>query len=226
MRMSQAFEKIRNGKKLDDVAFDHGFESLSGFREAFTRIFGEAPGRSRTKDCITVAWIESPLGPLIAGATDDGICLLEFTDRRMLETQFMALQKHFGIPVVPGQHKWLTQLKKELSEYFEKSRTEFEVPLHFPGSPFQKKTWEALRKIPYGKTCSYEELANKTGSPKAQRAVGHANGQNRIAIVIPCHRVVNKDGQLGGYGGGLWRKKFLLDLEQTTTVETNITGPA
>jgi AraC family transcriptional regulator of adaptative response/methylated-DNA-[protein]-cysteine methyltransferase len=157
--------------------------------------------------------MESPVGPLVAGATDEGVCLLEFSDRRMLEGQLAAVRQRFG-PVLPGTHPLLERLKAELSEYFAGTRREFTVPLVYPGTPFQVKVWDALRRIPYGETISYEKLAWAVGTPRGQRAVGHANGLNRIAIVIPCHRVVNKDGKLGGYGGGLWRKQLLLDLER------------
>jgi O-6-methylguanine DNA methyltransferase len=98
-------------------------------------------------------------------------------------------------------------------------RREFEVPLHVDGSPFQERVWRQLLKIPYGETRSYQDVAVKVGSPDAVRAVGTANGMNRIAIVIPCHRVVNKGGKLGGYGGGLWRKQRLLGLEQGQPIE-------
>jgi AraC family transcriptional regulator of adaptative response/methylated-DNA-[protein]-cysteine methyltransferase len=212
-RMGQALKDIREGTPLDNVITGHGYESHSGFRDAFHKLFGDAPGRSRTAECLVAGWFESPLGPLVLAACDQGLCLLEFSDRRMLQTQFDILRKRFGWPIVPGDHRYLTQAKEELAEYFVGGRTKFTVPLIYPGSPFQTTAWDELRKIPYGKTISYEELAQKIGSPRAQRAVGRANGQNRIAIMIPCHRVVNKGGKLGGYGGGLWRKEFLLELE-------------
>lgn len=212
-RLRRAFERLRRGADLDEVAMSHGFESHSGFRDAFGRLLGNPPGRSRSAECVTAAWLESPLGPLVVGATDAGICLLEFSDRRMLEAQLESVRRRLG-PVLPGDHPLLDQLKRELAEYFTSTRREFTVPLVYPGTPFQTKVWDALRQIPYGETRSYEQLAWAVGSPGAQRAVGHANGLNRIAIVIPCHRVVNKDGKLGGYGGGLWRKQLLLDLER------------
>ena len=212
-RLRRAFERLRRGADLDEVAMTHGFESHSGFREAFGRLLGAAPGGSRTTDCVTLTWIESPVGPLVAGATDAGICLLEFSDRRMLETQLESVRQRLG-PVLPGAHPLLDRLRAELTEYFASARREFSVPLVYPGTPFQVKVWDALRRIPYGETRSYEQLAWAVGAPRAQRAVGHANGLNRLAIIIPCHRVVNKDGKLGGYGGGLWRKQLLLDLEQ------------
>jgi AraC family transcriptional regulator of adaptative response/methylated-DNA-[protein]-cysteine methyltransferase len=212
-RLRRAFQQLRRGADLDEVAMSHGFESHSGFRDAFGRLLGHPPGRSRSEDCVTVTWLESPVGPLVAGATDRGVCLLEFSDRRMLEAQLDGVQRRLGA-VLPGSHPLLDQLQGELQEYFAGSRREFTVPLEYPGTPFQVKVWDALRRIPYGETRSYEQLAWAVGVPGAQRAVGHANGQNRVAIVIPCHRVVNKDGKLGGYGGGLWRKQLLLDLER------------
>jgi AraC family transcriptional regulator of adaptative response/methylated-DNA-[protein]-cysteine methyltransferase len=196
------------------VALGNGYESHSGFREAFARTFGRPPGRSRQAGCIVVSWVESPVGPLVVGAVEEGVCLLEFSDRRMLEAQFTTLRKRFSCAIVPGKHPHLDQLKEDLARYFAGQLTEFTVPLIYPGTPFQQAVWNGLQQIPYGETRSYEELARTVGSPGAQRAVGTANGMNRIAIVIPCHRVVNKGGQLGGYGGGLWRKQFLLDLER------------
>ena len=131
-----------------------------------------------------------------------------------LEAQLETLRRRIGLPLVPGESEVLAQLKKELAEYFAGRRREFEVPLHVDGSPFQMSVWRELERIPYGETRSYEDVARAVGSPGAVRAVGNANGMNRIAIVLPCHRVVNKGGKLGGYGGGLWRKQRLLALEQ------------
>jgi AraC family transcriptional regulator of adaptative response/methylated-DNA-[protein]-cysteine methyltransferase len=213
-RLGDAFAAIRKGARLDDVTFGHGFESHSGFRDAFARTFGTPPGRAPSTECITVGWIESPLGPLIAGATAENLVLLEFTDRRMLETQMETLRRHFKVPFIPGKNRILGSLKSELQRYFEGKLKRFSVPLAYPGSAFQQHVWEELLRIPYGSTVSYETLAERIKSPRAQRAVGHTNGLNRIAIVIPCHRVVNKNGELGGYGGGLWRKRALLDLER------------
>jgi AraC family transcriptional regulator, regulatory protein of adaptative response / methylated-DNA-[protein]-cysteine methyltransferase len=213
-RMTRALADIRNGTKVDNAAFDHGYASTSGFREAFGKLFGQAPREAATSDCIVLSWHESPVGPLILGATTKGLCLLEFPDRRMLETQLKVLRARVKCPLVPGDNEHLAAIKDELTRYFEGRLKEFTVPLIYPGTEFQQNVWRNLLKIPYGETCSYEDLARAVGSPKAVRAVGTANGCNRIAIVIPCHRVVNKGGKLGGYGGGLWRKQILLDLER------------
>jgi AraC family transcriptional regulator of adaptative response/methylated-DNA-[protein]-cysteine methyltransferase len=161
-----------------------------------------------------VDWAESPLGPLVLAAEDRGVCLLEFSEPQRLESQLAALRRQFACPVVPGGSDHLDQLKDELARYFRRELTAFTVPVVYPGTPFQVAVWSELLKVPYGQTRSYEDIARAVGTPTATRAVGRTNGQNRVAIVIPCHRVVNKSGRLGGYGGGLWRKQFLLDLER------------
>jgi AraC family transcriptional regulator of adaptative response/methylated-DNA-[protein]-cysteine methyltransferase len=132
----------------------------------------------------------------------------------MLPTQLDTLARRLRRPLVAGRHPLLDALQAQLDEYFAGQRVAFELPLLAPGSPFQQRTWEALRHIPPGTTVSYEELATEVGRPGAQRAVGTANGANRIAVLLPCHRVVRKSGELGGYGGGLWRKAWLLDHER------------
>lgn len=213
-RLGRAFEQIKRGNPMDDVALGQGYGSNSGFREAFTRAFGKAPGAAREADCLQVTWIESPLGPLLAAADSRHVVLLEFTERRMLEAQFDTLRRRFKTAILPGENAHLLKLKRELAEYFEGRLKRFTVPLNYPGTPFQQKVWDELLKIPYGETRSYEDIARAVGSAAAVRAVGQTNGLNRICVVIPCHRVVNKDGKLGGYGGGLWRKQALLTLEQ------------
>jgi AraC family transcriptional regulator of adaptative response/methylated-DNA-[protein]-cysteine methyltransferase len=225
-RLGLALNRIREGVALDDVVFESGYDSHSGFRDAFVRAFGDSPGRSRHRECVNLTWIRSPLGPLVAGATSAGVCLLEFTERRMLATQFATVRRVFDSPLVPGRNDHLVKLEEELSGYFSGSRQKFSVPLVFPGSPFQRRVWEELLRIPFGETRSYEDLAVAIGNPAAQRAVGRANGLNRIAIVIPCHRVINKDGKLGGYGGGLRRKQYLLDLESQAATRMAPAGGA
>jgi AraC family transcriptional regulator of adaptative response/methylated-DNA-[protein]-cysteine methyltransferase len=219
-RLGQAFERIRQGGEIDDAVFDAGFVSHSGFRTAFARLFGKPPGQirndqTRNGDCIRLAWLETPLGPMVAGATAAGVCLLEFSDRRMLEAQFDRLRRRFPVPIVPGDSDHLRQLRTELQDYFGGRRREFTLPLLYPGTPFEEKVWNHLLEIPCGETRSYQDIARSLGQPGASRAVGRANGMNRIAILIPCHRVVNQNGELGGYGGGLWRKRILLELERT-----------
>ncbi|MCA9311638.1 MAG: bifunctional transcriptional activator/DNA repair protein Ada [Phycisphaerales bacterium] len=212
-RLGGALHQIRQGESSDRAGLDAGFQSLSGFRDAFGRVFETTPGQSADLDPIVTRMLESPLGPLLACATGSGVCLLEFTDRRMLETQLTTLRRHFSRPVTPGSNPHLDQLADEVARYFAGELHDFAVAIEAPGTPFQERVWETLQTIPYGETWSYEKLASAVGSPGGCRAAGRANGMNRIAIVIPCHRVVNKRGSLGGYGGGLRRKQFLLELE-------------
>ena len=157
--------------------------------------------------------IDSPVGPLIAGSVDEGICLLEFSDPKRLEPQLDTLRRQLTCEVEHGGSTHLDRLQRELDAYFAGRSRRFDVPLVIAGTAFQERVWRALLEIPFGTTVSYEALARTVGADGAQRAVGHANGSNRIAIVIPCHRVINKNGKLGGYGGELWRKQALLRLE-------------
>jgi len=214
-RLGGALRELKRGRTLDAVALDHGFESHSGFRDAFARWFGAPPGRARREECITFRWLDSPLGPLVAAAVEEGVCLLEFSDRRMLETQLARLRRLLDRPAIQGDHPHLARLERELAEYFAGTRARFDLPLHAPGSDFEQRVWAGLRRIPTGATRSYVALAREIDAPKAARAVGRANGMNRIAIVIPCHRVVRDDGTVGGYGGGRWRKEWLLRHEQS-----------
>jgi AraC family transcriptional regulator, regulatory protein of adaptative response / methylated-DNA-[protein]-cysteine methyltransferase len=215
-RLGEAFTEIRGGAEIDDVVFESGFESHSGFRSAFERVFGCPPGQAEGADCVHMTWIETPIGPVVAGATDRGICMLEYTDRRILETQLARVRKWSGDAAVPGENAHTCEMRAQLAAYFAGELREFTVPLDVSGTPFQEKVWAALRTIPYGETWSYGDLARKLGKPTATRAVAHANGDNRISIVIPCHRVIGSDGELTGYGGGLWRKRALLEREGWT----------
>jgi AraC family transcriptional regulator of adaptative response/methylated-DNA-[protein]-cysteine methyltransferase len=213
-RLGLALGRIRQGAPVTPAAFDHGYESLSGFNDAFRRLLGSPPGRARgSVTTVTLNRIPTPLGPMLAGATPDGLCLLEFADRRMLETQLQRLQKRLGAAFVPGTNAILDHLAEELGRYFASELREFSVPLSTPGTEFQRAIWGRLRWVPYGTTTTYGALARSLGRADATRAVARANGDNRIAILIPCHRVVGSDGRLTGYGGGLWRKQRLLEHE-------------
>ncbi|MEQ9825589.1 MAG: methylated-DNA--[protein]-cysteine S-methyltransferase [Puniceicoccaceae bacterium] len=213
LRINRAFGQIRHKDPVIHTAYDNGFDSLSAFNEAFRNITGFKPSQSGSRSLVTVTRILSPLGPLLCGATDEGICLLEFTDRRMLQTQILRLRKAIGAEFLPGEHPLLDQLSEQLAAYFEGKRKNFDIPLQLAGTPFQEQVWKELLTIPYGQTRSYQEQAAAIGNLAAIRAVARANGDNRISILIPCHRVIGKDGSLTGYGGGLWRKQFLLKLE-------------
>jgi AraC family transcriptional regulator of adaptative response/methylated-DNA-[protein]-cysteine methyltransferase len=158
--------------------------------------------------------IQTPLGEMAACAIDQGICLLEFTDRKNFDKQFISLSKALKSDIEDGEHSHFIQLEQELKEYFEGKRTKFDVPLHITGTQFQEKVWQLLCEIPMGETRTYKQQSEFLGNPKAIRAVGTANGINKIAILIPCHRVIGSNGELVGYAGGIWRKQKLLELEK------------
>ena len=225
-RLGRAFDSLKRGGTVDDAALGYGWESFSGFQEAFGKVFGSPPGAvsagadgagpaiKGSRDFVRLGWIETPLGPMVAGAVDEGLCFLEFSDRRMLEAQFETLGSRFRLPLVPAESPHFVPLRRDLSAYFAGSLREFTVPVVLRGTAFQERVWRGLLGIPYGEVVTYAGLAERIGAYGASRAVGHANGLNRIALVVPCHRVVNADGRVGGYGGGLWRKQALLDLER------------
>ncbi len=212
-RVAQAQRRLGTGESLDRVIIESGYESHSGFRDAFAQLVGTPPGRARTGEPVIAATWESPVGTLVAAAVDAGVCRVELGDHARHEKQAPQLRRWFQGPVIAGEHAHLDTLFRELAEYFTGTRETFTVPLVVRGSPFEMRVWQALQAIPYGTTCSYADVARAVGSPLAVRAVGSANGRNRLAIVIPCHRVVNANGKLGGYGGGLWRKVRLLEVE-------------
>jgi AraC family transcriptional regulator, regulatory protein of adaptative response / methylated-DNA-[protein]-cysteine methyltransferase len=212
-RLGLAQESIASGVDVTSVAFDAGFESQSGFRDAFAKVFGVPPGRARGKSHISATLIHTPIGGFVAAALPGKVCLLEFADRPALLSQTASLRRWFDEPIVPGRNDALEQLREELAEYFAGTRRAFDVPLAIAGTPFQESVWRGLLAIPYGATRSYEEMAHAIGRAGAQRAVGKANGDNRLAVLVPCHRVIEKSGKLRGYSGGLWRKKYLLEHE-------------
>ena len=204
----------QNGEPVTSVAFDTGYESLSGFTDSFKSIFGVSPSNSKDKQIINITRLETPLGTMFACAAEQGICLLEFTDRKMLETELKSLAKQLNANIIQGANKHFDLLRRQLDEYFEGKRKEFTIQLFTPGTEFQQSVWKVLQTIPYGSTYSYKQQAIALKKPDAFRAVANANGMNRISIIIPCHRVIGEDGNLIGYGGGLLRKKWLLDLEK------------
>jgi AraC family transcriptional regulator of adaptative response/methylated-DNA-[protein]-cysteine methyltransferase len=213
-RLGQALRQIQHGEPVNEAVVAHGYDSESGFRESFAQVFGNPPSAVDHESSIWINRIATPLGSMIMGVSDQGLCLLEFAERRMLDTQLKHLRQRMGRVFLPGDHPLMQQVKNELDAYFEGSLREFSVPLQAPGTVFQESVWDALRKIPYGETRSYGDIAEQINHSSAVRAVGRANGDNRIAIIIPCHRVVGSDGELTGYGGGLWRKEYLLAMEQ------------
>lgn len=225
-RLGSALGMLQEGEAVTRAAFDSGFDSLSGFNEAFRRVLGASPTGARGRPVVRLARIPTPLGPMLAGATDESLVLLEFVDRRMLETQLVRLRDRLGCVIVPGGSELAARAAEDMDAYFRGELREFDISLDLPGTPFQRSVWEALREIPYGETVSYAEVAARIGRAGSARAVAGAVGDNRIAIIVPCHRVVGSDGSLTGYGGGLWRKRRMLDMERNQMLSSSSVDPS
>jgi AraC family transcriptional regulator of adaptative response/methylated-DNA-[protein]-cysteine methyltransferase len=213
--MGLALKSIRSGEKIIDTQLASGYDSSSGFRDAFSRIMGAPLTLLDDSRIFKAAWLDTQLGPMIAISDEIGLFLLEFVDRRGLEREVERLRKRLKAAIIPGQTQPIQSIEQELTQYFEGTLTEFRTPLHFIGTPFQRSVWEQLQQIPPGETRSYADIALALGKPTAYRAVAQANGANQLAIVVPCHRVINTDGKLGGYGGGVARKEWLLNHERS-----------
>ena len=213
-RMANALGALAQGSAVTETAFDSGFDSMSGFQQALRRITGRSATASRDVLVVRLTRVLTPLGPMLMGTSDAAVLLLEFTDRRMLATQLQRLARRLGCVFVPGTTPVGRQMEEELGAYFAGTLRSFSTPLQPAGTEFQQRVWQVLRSIPYAQTRTYGEQARLLGQPSAVRAVARANGDNPIAIVVPCHRVIGADGKLTGYGGGLWRKRWLLHHER------------
>lgn len=158
--------------------------------------------------------IETKVGPMYAVADEDALYFLGFIGQKRYERDLKHLKLKMNATIVPGKALPLKSIEKELSSYFSGKLTNFNTPIAYFGTPFQRQVWHALQQIPYGETCSYLDVAKRIEHPRAFRAVALANGNNQFVIMVPCHRVINHNGDLGGYGGGLERKQHLLALEK------------
>ena len=212
-RVGSALQKLGDGDDLLATGLASGWESASGFAHAVSRVAGAAPGSLRDATVVRIERLPTPLGTLLAGATETELVLLEFVDRRGIERQLKTLARHLRCTYVAGENDIVREAGRQLEQWFQGGRRQFELPLGMPGTDFQRSAWKGLLTIPYGETRSYAQQAAVIGRPSAHRAVARANGDNRLAIVVPCHRVVRSDGSLSGYGGGVWRKQRLLDHE-------------
>ncbi len=219
-RLGAALAVVRNAKLSGkenlvlDQQLDAGFESPSGYRDAFARLFGTLPSKAEGVAVMYSQWIDTPLGPMLSIADDAGLYVLDFVNRRGLEREIGRLRARHRAVILPGGHRHLDEAAKEIGEYYAGKRRTFSLTLADRGTPFQKQVWQQLLAIPSGQTRSYADIARAIGQPNAVRAVARANGDNYRAIVIPCHRVIGSDGTLTGYGGGLARKQWLLDFER------------
>ncbi|MEL6680182.1 MAG: methylated-DNA--[protein]-cysteine S-methyltransferase, partial [Pseudomonadota bacterium] len=213
-RLREGFEVLSDGGRVIEAQVDAGFESASAFRRAFARLLGQPPGAFTDDPLLFADWIETPLGAMLAVSSTDRLHLLEFMDRKALPAEMKRLWAHAKGRVGFGATAPTEQVRGELGAFFAGRSACFETPLALHGTPFTRAVWELLRTIPAGETRTYGALARQMGRPSATRAVARANGANQIALVIPCHRVLGADGALTGYGGGLWRKQKLIEIER------------
>jgi len=219
-RIRAGAKAIEQGDSVIDAQLQAGFNSASGFRAAFARVLGVAPSSFTGDELIRADWFDTPVGPMIAVADAHNLLVLEFFERRALSAELKTVQKAAKGSIGVGRFAPIDQIEREMAEYFAGTRGTFDTPLAPLGTPFTKSVWAALRDIPVAVTCSYADVANAIGRPTATRAVARANGANPIAIVVPCHRVIGSDGSLTGYGGGLWRKRWLIDHEANLARKT------
>ena len=212
-RLSAAVGTLQQGAAVTDAAFDHGYESLSGFNDAIRNLIGTSPGTAGDARLLAVAPIETPLGVMLLGASAGKLCLAEFSDPDRLEAQLRRTCRRMQATLVPGRPAPIADAESQLREYFAGRGRRFDLPLLPAGTDMQRQVWETLLRIPYGETWSYGQVAAAIGRPRAARPVGQAVGANPIGIIVPCHRVIGAGGALTGFGGGLWRKRRLLALE-------------
>ena len=212
-RLRMGFETLSAGDRVIDAQIDAGFDSASAFRTAFAKLLGVTPGALNADAWLKADWLRTPLGDMIAVTDKTHLHLLEFTERKALPTELAKLQRVVSGGIGIGRTGVTDQIEAELGAFFDGRIAAFKTPLALHGNDFTKQVWRALIEIPAGETRSYGGLAADIGRPEASRAVARANGANQIALVIPCHRVLGADGSLTGYGGGLWRKQKLLEIE-------------
>ena len=213
-RLREGFTALSAGEPVIAAQMDAGFDSPSAFRAAFARLVGVAPGAFRKDAQLLADWIDTPLGAMVAVACRHKLHLLEFADRKALPREVAKLQKRQPGGLGFGRPEVIDQAAAELTEYYAGRAARFDTPLAYHGTAFEAEVWRALRDIPAGETRSYGQLAKDLGRPGSSRAVARANGANQIAVMIPCHRVLGADGTLTGYGGGLWRKQRLIEIER------------
>lgn len=217
-RLGLAFKHIRNGVSIINAQLESGYDSSNGFRDAFSRTMGSVPNHSKKINVLYCTWLETLLGSMLAIADEESLLLLEFVDRKGLENEIKRLRTRLNASILPEKVAVLQQIEEELNQYFKGDLTEFTTPIRYLGSDFQQNVWNELRRIPVGHTVSYKELAVNINHPSACRAVARANGANQLSILVPCHRVINSNGEWGGYGGGIARKKWLINHEKNLTM--------
>lgn len=212
-RLGAIVTNIENGNNIINSQLDAGFSSSSGFVDAVKKQIGTSPKNLKSQNILSAKWIETPIGAMLGIVGDDGLHLLEFAERKGLPTEIEATKKKTG-PICFRNHSWFEILEKELAKYFSGEFVDFTIPIVQFGTKFEKTVWEELQKVPIGQTRSYSAQAIAIGNPNAIRAVARANGANKVAILIPCHRIIGSNGAMTGYGGKIWRKEWLLKHEK------------
>ncbi len=212
--LGRGVDRLATGGSVIEAQLEAGYDSGAGFRAAVTRLIGDAPAGLRGRALLRADWIETPIGAMLAVADPHALHLLEFFDRRALPAELTRLRQATHSSISFGRLAPIDQVEAELRGYFEGRGAGFSTPLACHGSEFTRHVWRELLAIPPGVTRSYREIAAAIGHPTAVRAVARANGANQVAVVIPCHRVIGADGALTGYGGGLWRKRWLIEHER------------
>lgn len=212
-RLREGFETLALGGSVIAAQQEAGFQSASAFRAAFARLIGCAPGDIAGEGQLLADWIGTPLGDMIAISSATHLHLLEFIERRGLPAEIARLRRRAKGALGIGSFPPTERIRTELGDYFAGRSADFATPVALDGSAFTRAVWAELRRIPAGESVSYAEIARRIGAPSAIRAVARANGANQLALIIPCHRVIGADGALTGYGGGLWRKQRLLEIE-------------
>ncbi len=213
-RMHEGFTTLVQGARVIDAQLDAGFSSASAFKTAFAKILGTSPSALQNNSELRADWIVTPLGSMVVVCDKTSLHLLDFVDRKALPSLLFRLRKSTGIEFGLGRFDSTDQVEAELADFFYGRCSDFKVKLAFHGTEFSRNVWMELRKISAGETRSYSQIAHSIGNPKAVRAVARANAANSLAIVVPCHRVIGANGSLTGYGGGLWRKQKLIELER------------
>lgn len=211
-RLGTVVSTLKSGKRVINAQIDAGFNSASGFKDAVSREIGLNPNEIIRADILSAKWLETPIGPMLAIVNNDGLHLLEFAERKALAREILQIKSKIG-GIGFKDHKLFAELQKELDLYFSGKLRNFTIPIAQHGTKFEKSAWRSLLSIPYGEIRTYAFQASSIENPKAVRAVARANGANKIAIIIPCHRVIGSDGTMTGYGGKIWRKEWLLNHE-------------
>ena len=212
-RLRYGFQALADGGRVIEAQIDAGFESPEAFRSAFARILGLPPAKLCKDGLLRADWIKTPLGTMIAICDAQSLHLLEFADRRALPLELKKLYSACRSDIGIGRFDTHALVEQQLNDFFSGKLADFDVPLVLHGSQFTQDVWRVLQTVPAGETRSYSAIARAIDKPLAVRAVARANGANQIAIIIPCHRVIGADGSLTGYGGGLWRKQKLIEIE-------------